>query len=495
MHHFRSVRWCLIALMSSASLAAASDLRLIEAVKNNDAHSVSRLLKEHEDVNARESDGSTALAWAAYNDNLAITDLLIRAGADTSAANDEGATALHLACMNRSSAMVDRMLVAGANANAKLLNGETVLMSCARTGEPKTVKALLAHGAQVNAKETAHDQTALMWAAAEKHPEVVRLLLEAGADIRARSLVYSSTVVDEQTQRAGREKLNYEIARGGMTALLFAGRNGDVESARLLLAAGANVNETLPDGMSALVLAAHSGNGAVGILLLDKGANPNAVDIGYTALHAAVLRGDLNLVKSLLAHGADPNSKLVKGTPIRRANTDYNLPKTLVGATPYLLAAKFTEPDIMEVLAAGGADLKATMPDGATALMLATGLGSTRSRRVNRIVEPEAVIVEAVATALRLGADVNAVDSAGNTALHVAASSGNDAIVQLLADHGANLNLKDKRGQTPLAVVMAAGRRRGTAAADGDLDVTGEPDAVRPRGDTAELLRKLGATE
>ena len=209
--------------------------------------------------------------------------------------------------MNRSASMVDRLLAAGANSNAKLLNGETVLMTCSRTGEPKAVQALLAHGAKVNEKETAHDQTALMWAAAEKHPEVVRLLLAAGADFKMRSLAYSTTVVDEQTQRAGREKLNYEVERGGMTALMFAARNGALESARLLVAAGADVNDALPDGMSALVLAAHSGNGDVAILLLDKGADPNAAGIGYTALHAAALRDDLSLVKALLAHGADPN--------------------------------------------------------------------------------------------------------------------------------------------------------------------------------------------
>jgi uncharacterized protein len=494
MHRSISVGGWLIAVVSSVSLAASSDLRLIEVVKNNDVHAVSHRLKEHADVNEREGDGSTALAWAAYRDNLAIADLLIRAGANASAANEEGATPLHLACMNRSAAMVDRLLAAGANANARLLNGETVLMTCSRTGEPETIKALLAHGAKVNEKETAHDQTALMWAAAERHPEVVRMLLAAGADFRARSLVYTSTVVDEQTQRAGREKLNYEIKRGGMTALMFAARNGGLESAKLLLAAGADVNDTLPDGMSALVLAAHSGNGDVGILLLDKGADPNAAGIGYNALHAAVLRDDVSLVKALLARGADPNSKLVKGTPIRRSNSDYNLPKTVVGATPYLLAAKFAEPDIMEALAAGGADVKATLPDGATALMLATGLGSTRSRRVNRLVEPESAIAEAVTTALRLGADVNAVDSSGNTALHVAAQSSNDALVQLLADHGANLNLKNKRGQTPLAVAMSAGQGRGAAAAAAaDPDVT-EPEAAKPRHNTAELLRKLGAT-
>ena len=229
-------------------------------------------------------------------------------------------------------------------------------MTCARAGDARAVKALLAHGADVNAKEHEHQQTALMWAAAQRHPDVVQLLIEARADIRARSLTYAQTVVGEQTQRAGREELNYTVLRGGATPLLFAARVGDVESARLLLKAGADANDSQPDGVSALVLAAHSGNGPVAALLLEHGADPNAFGSGYTALHAAILRSDLNLVKALLARGANPNVRMTKGTPMRRDTTDWNLPATLIGSTPYLLAARFLEPDIMPVLVAGGAD-------------------------------------------------------------------------------------------------------------------------------------------
>ena len=224
MHRNLMVSCCLIAAASALCLAVTTDLRLIQAVKNNDLESVGRLLKERVDVNARQGDGSTALAWAAYEDNLAIADLLIRSGANVSAANEDGATPLHLACTNRSAP--DGRAAGGCRSEyeCRLSNGETVLMSCARAGEARTVKALLAHGASVNLKESAHDQTALMWAAAESHPEVVRLLIEAGGDFRARSLVYPTTVVGEQTQKSGREKLNYTVLRGGMTPLLFAAR-------------------------------------------------------------------------------------------------------------------------------------------------------------------------------------------------------------------------------------------------------------------------------
>src|SRR5579859_7828690 len=174
-----------------------------------------------------------------------------------------------------------------------------------------------------------------------------------------------------------------------MTPLLFAARNGDAESAKLLLAAGADANDSLPDGTSALVLAAHSGQGNVAIALLEKGADPNAMGSGYTAMHAAVLRSDLKLVKALLAHGADPNIRMTKGTPVRRDTTDFNLLAPLIGSTPYLLAAKFLEPQIMQALASGGADVKITMPNGATPLMLAAGMdsGLEESRRGINIID------------------------------------------------------------------------------------------------------------
>ena len=472
--------------VTTIGLAAAGDMRLIDAVRTGDSARVRALLAERVNVNATQGDGATALHWAVHLDEVALVNTLIRAGARPDVADDTGATPLYLACTNRNADAVSALLAAGANPNAALLSGETVLMTCARAGNATAVRALLGRGANVNVKESAHNQTALMWAAAQSHSPVVQALLARGADVRARSREYAQTVTSEVTQRAGREELNYSVPRGGMTALLFAARSGDAESIRLLVAAGADVNDALPDGASALIVAAHSGHRQAAMTLLEKGANPNANAVGYTALHAAVLRSDVELVKALLARGADPNAPMTMGTPVRRNSQDFELPKTLLGATPYALAAKFLEPEIMRALAAAKADTRQPMKDGATPLMAAAGMGiaapaQDEKRGTDRrglaildggIVEPESRVLETVTTAIALGSDLEATNPAGETALYIASAQGYETVVQALAERGANLNARNARGQTPLGALVAR-------------------KAARPN--MIELLRKLGA--
>jgi ankyrin repeat protein len=288
--------------------------------------------------------------------------------------------------------------------------------------------------------------------------------------------------------------------------LLFAARTGDAESARLLLDAGADANDSLPDGTSALVLAAHSGQGNVAAVLLDKGADPNAAGSGYTALHAAVLRSDPTLVKALLADKADPNIRITKGTPVRRNTTDWNLPATLIGSTSYLLAARFLESDMMRTLAAGGADPKMTMPNGSTALMLAAGMDSpvTENRRGIATIdfgklETTDQALSAVTAAFDLGGEVSAVNKAGDTALHSAAYHQYETVIPFLADHGADLNVKNKAGQTPLFVLGKGSEAAKTIVLSSASSASAANSGSEAPADKVlriqALLRQLGAKE
>ena len=484
-------------ILSLWCLEGANDTRLVEAARQQNKQSVQTLLAQHGDVNAATDDGATALLWAAHWNDLEMADLLLHAGSRADNMNQLGVTALSLACTNGSAAMVGKLLAAGANPNLALPTGETPLMTCSRSGSAEAVRALLSHGASVNAKQD-QGQTALMWGIAERHPEVTRLLIAHGADVEARTREFRELMVRQDTgarlicppppgvnARCANADL---IPKGGSTPLLFAARSGDVESARLLIAAGAKVNEAAPDGNTPLVVAAYSGHGPLAEFLLDKDASPNAAGAGYAAIHAAVLRGDLALVKALLAHGANPNAPITKGTPIRRASQDFALPDTEIGATPFILAAKFVEPEIMQALADAGANASLSMRDGTTALMAAAGLGwragETRRGALFAMVPPpdDDRALECAKIALRAGANINAANENGDTALHGAASEGYRNIVELLVNQGAALNAQNKKGQTPLTLATIESLAAGAYG-------------VRDRKTTRALLIQLGAKD
>ncbi len=471
---------CLVAApVGSAARPANDDGRaLIAAVEAQDVDAARALIDQGIDVGAAEPDGATALHWAAYHDAVELVDLLMGAGAAVDAANDYGVTPLALACDNGAAATVIRLLAAGADPNRARATGETPVMTCARTGSVEAVAALLARGADPTAAEAWHGQTALMWAAGEGHADVVRVLIEQGADVEARS-------------------------KGGFTALLIAARNDDPALVGHLVAAGAEVNATAPDGTTPLHVAAVRGHVALATRLLEHGADASADGPGYTALHWAagswhteltgrlrgiatdadaewrslngVRGGKLALVDALLAHGADPDVRLGSAPP-QFGFASQRFRVSLVGATPFLLAAMDANVDVMRRLAGAGADTRAATDENTTPLMVAAGLGQVPAE--TRVTGDEAI--DAVRLVLELGADVNDVNLAGRTALHGAAHIRSDAIVQLLVDRGALVNAGDQRGITPLMI----------AEGGGHILLPGLGG-----GSTAELLRALGSDE
>lgn len=501
-----------VVLATLRMFADTPDLRLIEAVKNGDTAAVRALLKQRIDVNATQGDGATALHWAAYRDDLESADLLIRAGAKVNAVNDVRATPLMMASVTGNPLVIGRLLKAGANPNLALESGETPLMTASRTASAEGVKLLLAYGADPNARESWRGQTALMWAVSRKHPDVVRTLIEAGADVHARTKAWY-----ELTNPSGSEDGTGVawIEQGGFTPLLFAAREGDVECAQVLVANGANVNDAAASGTSALVVSVHSGNPDVAAFLLEKGADPNSASAGYSALHLAILRNDAEVVKNLLAHRANPNILLERPTAGRRSSPELELRPAVVGATPFWLAARYGEPQIMQLLAAAGANplfVKTfTVPDivqpsevngrpvpepaGMTSIMAALSAESVRRRLLSAGVPnaEEQAVLEAVTLAARLGVDVNAADEDGETALHRAARLRFNSVVEFLAGNAAKLEPKNKLGQTPLMIATAAGA--GSGRGGGGQPAAGQAGGRGSVISTADLLRKLGATQ
>ena len=430
----------------SESVAA---LGLIDTVKAGDAARVRALLESGADAAAAQLDGSSALLWASHRDDVEIVRLLIEAGADASAGNDLGATPLWAASENGSTAVLRMLLEAGADPNRALLSGETPVMVAARAGSAEVVRRLAAAGADLD-RQGSRGQTALMWAAAQRHPEVVQALLDGGADLSVRSDVWTQVMA---VPPHSRPEYNREIPHGGNTALLFAVRAGDLPSARVLVAAGADVDDADAWGVSAAVLAAHGGHRELLEFLLDNGADPNAADAGFAALHDAVMRNDTRMVAALLAHGADPNQPLLTWTPTRRASRDHHYPPPFVGASPFWLAARFARIDLMRMLAANGADPHFVhevdyIVDGrmqwqterTTALMAAFGMAGRRARPwVPYSGAPTAELrtLEAVMLAVELGIDVNAVDATGRTVLDEAEALQYESVLEYLVAQGA----------------------------------------------------------
>ena len=502
----RATLLILVCLSTTAHPAHGADLSVIGAVKAGDLAAARALVRRGIDVNATEGDGMTALHWAAYRDDGEAVALLLAAGAAPNAVTRFGVTPLALASENRNAAIVRQLLDKGADPRGGPA-GETPLHVAARSGAADVARHLLGGGAVVDARDSWQMVTPLMVAASERHPALVALLIAAGADVDAKAAETKLFI------GPGDESTTYtQIPRGGMTALMYAARDGCRLCAALLADAGADVRHEDPARVTALNLAIYNGHYDTAALLLEKGADPNdgsvylAVDMrnlvadGVNADHHPVPRsGDdldsLDVLTLLLTRGGNPDHELLKELQSRYLG--FTRPTYLSGLTPLQRAAQQADLASMRVLLDGGADpsLPGQVPVGGTGgvtplLMAIRSLegvpASTLGNRPGALAYRSRVpgdSFEAVKLLIDRGAQVNAADWAGATAVHGAALLGANDIIQLLVDHGASVEARNDEGKTALDLVSArsieAGREDGRAAGKGTFE------------ETAAFLRRL----
>ena len=468
----------LLTVLCLSGVSAWADPSVATAALNEDRAAVRSLVKEGADVNVALPDGTTALHWAVRADDSELADLLIHARANVNAADPDGITPLAIACANANAAMIRKLLAAGANANTADPGGETVLMIAARTGNVEAVKALLDAGAAVNARDHAAQETALMMAVRENQADTVKLLLSRGAEVDAATRAgktptrrppgagggsHGAGIV-----RGGWPDRGYQDATpGGMTALLYAARDGRLEIVRMLVAAGADAKLADVNKISPFMMAITNDHMEVAHFLLERGADVKASDNwGRTPLWEAVEMRDieygrsgernvdreqvLGLIQTLIEHGADVNARTREVPPLRRflmglgdlSWVDFT------GQTPFLRAALSGDTTVMRLLLEHGADPNIKTFAGTTALMAAAGLNWMGGQTYT---ESKESLMDAVKICLDKGADVNAANSMGLTAVFGAVNRGSDDILTLLVEKGARLDVKDKEGRSLMA--------------------------------------------
>ena len=491
---------CGVALVFSFFAFGAAASLIADAAMKGDRTAVRSLIAQKADVNAPQADGATALQWAAYNNDLETADMLIAAGANVKAANREGATSMYLASLEGNAPMIEKLLKAGADANEPGPQGETPLMLASRSGSLDAIRLLLDRKADVNAKEKLRGTTALMWASEQGHPKAIKLLIEHGADFGAASNPDTRNARNNiqvglqqqfkrneanQRRKGGQavdaaeptDDLSDDAAAtlysrgpgptdgGGLTALAYAARQDCLECAKILLDAGANVNQQTHYGWTPLLTATQNRHYRLAAYLMERGANPNiANNGGWTPLYLAtdnrnIESGDypvrtpdmdhLDYIKQLLDKGANVNARIcgAKSTPdacvgdTTETRTNFTMQWLLEdGATPFLRAAQSGDVTLMRLLLAHGADPKIFTAHNVSPLAVAAGIGWVQGITFEWSDQEN---LEAVRMCLDLGIDPNFQDEDGRAALHGAAHKGRPQVIQMLVDHGAKLDIRD----------------------------------------------------
>ena len=446
-----------VVLCSGAMLAASQEVPLVNMVRDGDVDAVRLLLDGGVAVDSTTSDGATALMWAVHTDRPRLVELLLEAGAKVELSNRYGVGPASLAAENGNAAILERLLQAGVDPNHTLPGGETLLMTAARTGEYSTVRILLAHGADPNLRETTRGQTALMWAAANNNAAAIQLLAEQGADIDAKT--------DNPSRSADRTFATAPAT--GFSALLFAVRAGRIEATRALLDAGADVNDTVSDGQSALVVAAANANWELAAYLLERGADATAAEAGWNALHQTVRTRRMNLgfgtpgpfssgaldsidlIQRLLDAGVDVNARMTRNGMRDGQRNRLNR----LGATAFMLAAKVTDVEAMQLLLEAGANPTIPSADGTTPLMVAAGLAIWNpGEDGGSFTGQEEEVLEAVRICVEGGNDINARNYRGETALHGVSYRGVNIVLDYLVEQGADMNALTEDGWSALAI-------------------------------------------
>lgn len=472
---------------------AASDL--IDSVRAGKRADAIALVARGADVHETESNGTTALHYAVHHGDFELVEKLIDAGANVNAMNSYGSSPMSEAAILGDASIIKALLDGGADPESPNADGQTALMVVARSSNVEAARLLLNAGADVNATEKWRGQNAVIWAAAQSQPEMLELLLDAGGDPNSRSML------NERDRQISQERRFQWRPAGGLTALMYAAREGCLKCAQLLVEAGADIDQGDAENVTPLLAAVINMRFDTAKYLVEQGANVNkwslrgenpiysAVDVntiphgGYPDRPSIDQTTSLDMIEILLAAGANPNLQLKLQPTYRHIKDDRGADPMLgIGATPLLRAAKAFDIPAMQLLLEHGAHANLPNRNGTTPTMAAAGLGSTSIDTRGDYATPLAGQMSKAALEVMLahGGDIHARDNSGKTALHGAASWGWNEAVTYLVEQGADITAADNNGLTPLDAALGKGGGGGGRGGGGT-----------PRPETATLLQDL----